>query len=161
MKLNPLRLNKKDFQSFLKDLAKDHDLFAPVRLAEGVSVYKKIDPAEEIDLDAANPQKPVKEVFFPQSEAMLRFEKVDDRQQVTSTDEIKKPRVVLGARACDIQAISLLDDVFLGKEYTDVYFLQKRKSTLLVGFACNHPLSTCFCASTGGGPFTREGSDLF
>jgi hypothetical protein len=45
MKLKPLKLNKKDFQSFLKDLAKDYDLFAPVRLAEGVSVYKKIDPA--------------------------------------------------------------------------------------------------------------------
>jgi sulfhydrogenase subunit beta (sulfur reductase) len=161
MKLKPLKLNKKDFQSFLKDLAKDYDLFAPVRLAEGVSVYKKIDPAEEIDLDSSNPQKPVKEVFFPQSEAMLRFEKAENRQRVTSTDEVKKPRVVLGARACDIQAISLLDDVFLGKEYTDVYFLQKRKTTTLIGFACNHPLSTCFCASTGGGPFTREGSDLF
>ena len=24
-----------------------------------------------------------------------------------------------------------------------------------------HPLSTCFCSSTGGGPFLREGSDLF
>jgi sulfhydrogenase subunit beta (sulfur reductase) len=161
MTSDPLRLNKKDFQPFLKELAKDHDLFAPVRLAEGVSVYRKIDPADEIDLDASNPQKPVKEVFFPQSEAMLRFEKVENRHKVTSTDEVKKPRVVLGARACDIQALSLLDDVFLGKEYTDVYFLKKRQSTALVGFACNHPLSTCFCASTGGGPFAREGSDLF
>jgi sulfhydrogenase subunit beta (sulfur reductase) len=30
-----------------------------------------------------------------------------------------------------------------------------------MGMACNHPLSTCFCSSTGGGPFAREGSDLF
>src|SRR5512139_795558 len=161
MKVNPLKLNKRDFQTFLTDLAKDHDLFAPVGLAEGVSVYRKIDPAEVIDLDASNPQKPVKEVFFPQSEAMLRFERVENQHRVTSTHEIRRPRVVLGARACDIQAVSLLDDVFLGKEYTDVYFLQKRKTTTLIGFACNHPLSTCFCSSTGGGPFTREGSDLF
>ncbi len=161
MKLKPLKLNKKDFQSFLKDVMNDHDLYAPVRLAEGVSIYKKIESQGEIDLESYNTQKPVKEVFFPQSEAMFRFEKVEDRHRVTSTDEVKRPRVVLGARACDIQAISLLDDVFLGKEYTDVYFLQKRTSTTLIGFACNHPLSTCFCASTGGGPFNREGSDLF
>ena len=161
MKVTPLKLNKKDIQSFLNDVMKDHDLYAPVRLAEGVSVYKKIESQGEIDLESYNTQKPVKEVFFPQSEAMFRFEKVENRHRVTSTDEVKRPRVVLGARACDIQAISLLDDVFLGKEYTDVYFLQKRTSTTLIGFACNHPLSTCFCASTGGGPFAREGSDLF
>jgi len=161
MKFEPLKLNKNEFQSFLKELAKDHDLFAPVRLAEGVSVYRRIDSTDEIDLDAFNPQKPLKEVFFPQSEAMLRFEKVENRHRVTSADQIKKPRVVLGARACDIQAVSILDDVFLGKEYTDVYFLKKRQSTTLIAFACNSPLSTCFCASTGGGPFDRKGSDLF
>jgi ferredoxin len=27
--------------------------------------------------------------------------------------------------------------------------------------ACDHPLSTCFCSSTRGGPFLRKGSDLF
>ena len=161
MKVTPLKLNKNNFQSFLKDVMRAYDLYAPVRLAEGVSVYKKIESQGEIDLESYNTQKPVKEVFFPQSEAMFRFDKVENRHRVTSMDEVKRPRVVLGARACDIQAISLLDDVFLGKEYTDVYFLQKRTSTTLIGFACNHPLSTCFCASTGGGPFTREGSDLF
>ena len=161
MTLKPLKLNKKDLASFLQDVMKDHDLYAPVRLAEGVSVFKKIGSLEEIDLDSSNTQKPLKEVFFPQSEAMFRFEKAENRDRVTPADEVKRPRVVLGARGCDIQAISLLDEVFLGKEYTDVYFLQKRKSTTLIGFACNHPLSTCFCASTGGGPFNREGSDLF
>jgi ferredoxin len=33
--------------------------------------------------------------------------------------------------------------------------------TTIIGMACNHPLSTCFCSSTGGGPFLRKGSDLF
>jgi hypothetical protein len=31
----------------------------------------------------------------------------------------------------------------------------------MIGMACDHPLSTCFCTSMHGGPFSRAGSDLF
>ena len=55
----------------------------------------------------------------------------------------------------------MLEEVFLGKEYTDVYFLKKRTGDHTHRNGLQHPLSTCFCASTGGGPFTREGSDIF
>jgi ferredoxin len=156
-----LRLDKKDLKSFLQSLIDQYDLYAPVKLTEGVSVYKKIDRPEEVSLTLLNPQKPLKEIFFPQSEVMFHFEKVGKRNQVTSTEEVKKERAILGARPCDIQAISILDEIFLGKDYTDVYFLQKRKLTTIMGFSCNHPLSTCFCSSTGGSPFFREGADLF
>jgi sulfhydrogenase subunit beta (sulfur reductase) len=161
MRANPAKLEKRDFQAFLQDVAEKYDLFAPVRMAEGVSVYKKIDDPGEVDLSHSNPQKPVKEVFFSQSEVMFRYEKIENRSRVTSTEEVKRERVVLGARPCDIRAISLLDQVFSGKEYTDVYYLQKRRMTIVIGLACNHPLTTCFCSSVGGGPFAREGSDVF
>jgi hypothetical protein len=63
-----LRLDKKDFRSFLQGLIETYDLFAPVQLAEGVSVYRKIDQPEEVDLTHPNPQKTAKDLFFPQSE---------------------------------------------------------------------------------------------
>ena len=156
-----LRLDKKDFRSFLQGLIETYDLFAPVQLAEGVSAYKKIDQPEEVDLSHSNSQKPAKEVFFPQSEVLLRYEKVEKRNRVTSMEEVKRERILLGARPCDIQAISILDPVFIGKEYTDVYYLKKRETTLIIGFACDQPHSTCFCSSVGGDPFLRTGSDLF
>jgi len=156
-----LKLDKKDFQPFLKNLMDEYDLFAPVRLAEGVFVYKKIDRPEEADLSASNPQKPAKEVFFPQSETMFRYEKAGKEARITSTEGVERKRVILGARPCDIQAVSLIDQVFSGKEYTDVYYANKRDATTIIGMACNDPLSTCFCTSMNGGPFAREGSDLF
>lgn len=158
-----LRLDKKDLRPFLQSLIDGYDLYAPVQLTEGVSVYKKIDidDAGAVDLTQLHPQKPMKEVFFPQSEAMLRYERVENRDQVSSTEEVKRERVIFGARPCDIEAISILDEVFSGKDYTDVYFLEKRKKTTIIGLACDHPLSTCFCSSAGGGPFIRKGSDLF
>ena len=156
-----LKLDKKNFIPFLQSLMDEYDLFAPVQLAEGVSVYKKIDQPEEVDLSIANPQKPAKEIFFPQSETMFRYEKAAKENRVTSTEEVKRKRVLLGARPCDIQAFSLMDQVFAGKEYTDTYFVNKRKATTIIGMGCDHPLSTCFCSSLNGGPFHREGSDLF
>ena len=156
-----LKLNKKDLRAFLQGLIDEYDLFAPVQLTEGVSVYKKIDFPEEVDLTSPNPQKPAKEVFFPQSETMFQYDKTGKQNRVISSEEVKRKRVIFGIRPCDIEAISILDDVFGGTEYTDVYFLNKRRATTIMGMACNDPLSTCFCSSTGGGPFHRKGSDLF
>jgi NAD-dependent dihydropyrimidine dehydrogenase PreA subunit len=155
------KLDKKDFKPFLQSLMVEYDLFAPVQLAEGVAVFKKIDRPDEVDFSSSNTQKPAKEVFFPQSETMFRYEKTGKQHQVTSTEEVERKRVILGARPCDIQAVSLIDQVFSGKEYTDVYYVNKRKATTIIGMACDHPLSTCFCSSMKGGPFHREGSDLF
>jgi len=156
-----LKLDKNELKPFLQSLIEDYDVYAPVELKEGVSIYKKIDQPEEINLNLLNPQKPVKEVFFPQSEVMLRYERAGKRSQVALMEEVVRERVIFGARPCDIQAISVIDEVFLGKDYTDVYFLHKRKASTIIGIACNHPLSTCFCSSTGGDPFSRKGSDLF
>jgi ferredoxin len=161
MSLKPATLNKKEFGSFLKQVMQTYDVIAPVELAEGVSAYRKIESPDEVSLVSHNTQKAVKEGFFPQSEVMFRYEKEGNRTHVTSTEEVNRPRLILASRPCDIQALSMLDQVFSGKEYNDVYFLKKREMTTLVGFACNQPLSTCFCTSTGGGPFTREGSDIF
>ncbi len=139
----------------------DCDLYAPVQLAEGVSVFKKIDQPGEIDLTQLLSQKPAKDLFFPQSEVMFHYEKVGIQNQIHSTEEVKKERILFGARPCDIEAISIIERVFVGEEYTDVYFLQKRKKTTIIGLGCNQPLSTCFCSSAGGDPFLRAGSDLF
>lgn len=155
------KLDKKDFKPFLQSLMDEYDLFAPVQLAEGVSVFKKIDHPDEVDLSHPNSQKPAKELFFPQSETILRYEKVGEQNQMTSTEELKRERILFGARPCDIEAISVLEKVFVSEEYTDVYFLEKRKKTTIIGLGCNHPLATCFCSSAGGDPFLRAGSDLF
>jgi ferredoxin len=155
------KLDKKDFKNFLKDLMETYDLFAPVQLTEGVSVFKKIDHPEEVNLSQLVPQKSAKEVFFPQSEVMFRYEVMANQSPIVSEQKTERERILLGARPCDIEAISIIEKVFVGKDYTDVYFLEKRRKTTIITLACNHPLTTCFCSSTGGGPFRKDGSDLF
>jgi ferredoxin len=154
------KLDKKDFKPFLQGLIDRFDLYAPVKAAEGVSVYQKIARPEEVNFDLLNPQKPLKEVFFPQTEVMFCYQKAGKKNQVTSTEDVNRERVIFGARPCDIEALSMIEEVYCGKEYTDVYFSNKRKATTIIGMACETPLSTCFCTSTGGSPFVRKGSDI-
>ena len=139
----------------------EFDLYAPVSLVEGVSVFKKIDHPKEVDLTQPLTQKPAKEIFFPQSESMLTYKRAGKQPLVTSMEEVKRERVLLGARPCDIEAISIIEKVFVSEPYTDVYFLEKRKKTTIIGLGCHQPLSTCFCASAGGSPFRKDGSDIF
>jgi ferredoxin len=156
-----LKLDKKDFQSFLQGLMGQYQLFAPVQVAEGVAVYKKIEDPSEAALLPINPRKPAKEVFFPQSETMFQYEKIGGQSKVSSTEKVERERILLGARPCDLEAVSLLDEIFQGKEYSDPYFINKRQTTTVIGMGCSQPLSTCFCSSMGGGPFSRNHSDLF
>lgn len=154
-------LEKKDLPAFLQDLMEHFDLYAPVRLTEGVSAYQRVtDHPEEIDLSRAS-RKPLKEIFFPQSEMMFHYERRAGRTEVLIPQDSGRDRVALGGRPCDIQAILLLDLVFGANAPPDVYYLEKRNRTTIVALACHAPLSTCFCNVVGGGPFRREGSDLF
>lgn len=155
-------LQKKDLPAFLQDLIEHFDLFAPLRLTEGVSVYQRVtDHPEEIDLSLPNLRKPLKEVFLPQSEVMFHYGRRGGRTEVSISEESGRERVAFGARPCEIQAILLLDLVFAAKDPPDVYYLEKRNRTTIVGLGCHAPLTTCFCNVVGGGPFRREGADLF
>lgn len=156
-----LRLDKKDFEKFLADLLEEFDLYAPASVAEGVSVFKKIDRPKEVNLNQPLTQKPAKEVFFPQSESMLNYKRTGKQPEIISMEEVKRERILLGARPCDIEAISVIEKVFVSEPYTDVYFLKKRRKTIIIGLGCNQPLSTCFCTSAGGGPFLKTGADIF
>jgi ferredoxin len=77
-----------------------------------------------------------------------------------STEKVTQKRVLLGVRPCDARANLLLDNVFAAEDYEDVYYTNKRENTVIIGLGCRQPLSTCFCTSFGGGPFSKEGLDI-
>ena len=91
------RLDKNDFEPFLQSLMDHYDLYAQVQVAEGVSVYKKIDRPEEANFSLLNPQKPLKEVFFPQTEVMFGYKKVGEKNEVIPAGEVKRE---IGRASC-------------------------------------------------------------
>lgn len=151
---------KKDVARFLARLLKDYTVYAPTRVA-GVVSFREISSPDDVDWDTVVTRKPPKEVFFPETEVLFSYEQADGGLALRSTEAVETERIVWGIRPCDVRALMVQDAVFDTPDARDVYFVHKREKTTLVGIGCNEPLATCFCTSLGGGPFEKQGLDLF
>ncbi len=65
-----------------------------------------------------------------------------------------------GVRACERQALSILDRVFLENEHVDSGYAARRRDTFIVAVNCTTSSPACFCASMGTGPEHRGDFDL-
>jgi len=153
------KLDKEDFKPFLQGLIERFDLYAPVKAAEGVSVYQKITRPEEVNFDLLNPQNPERGLLPPNRGDVL-LSKVWEKEPGHLHRGHQKRESHFRSPALRHRGLSMIEEVYCGREYTDVYFSNKRKATTIIGMACETPLSTCFCTSTGGSPFGRKGSDI-
>jgi sulfhydrogenase subunit beta (sulfur reductase) len=66
----------------------------------------------------------------------------------------------IGARSCEIEAISILDKVFNTNEYSDPIYNSMRGNVFIVAVNCTKPGGTCFCASMKTGPKVKTGFDI-
>jgi ferredoxin len=133
-----------------------------------------VESADEIvrgveDLDRlVNTRQAPKELFFPRSEVLFSYRD----GKVIPEDLPKERRIVFAMRPCDARSAVLLDHVFDVEpapaesasadpaSVQDPYYVNRRRNTVLMGLACNRPMSTCFCTSVGGSPFSTDGLDL-
>jgi len=66
----------------------------------------------------------------------------------------------IGIRSCDLNAIQILDNVFLGGPHTDNIYGERRRNNFILAVNCTEAGGTCFCASMGTGPKNEHGFDL-
>jgi sulfhydrogenase subunit beta (sulfur reductase) len=70
------------------------------------------------------------------------------------------PLALIGVRPCDLHAMKLQDGVYLREGSVDPRYARIRKSVFVMVVQCTVTSDTCFCGSTGTGPFADEGFDL-
>lgn len=147
---------KPDLAKLIDGWRTEATVYGPVRQGDIVA-FQRLTGPEDGDLYlSANTRYPPKSLFLPQSEAMFRAEE----SGLEPVEAASGNRVVLGIRPCDARACQLLDGVFVGAEYTDPYWSEKRRQTALVALGCTDPCETCFCTSVGSGPFDGRGADV-
>ncbi|MHB8985438.1 MAG: 4Fe-4S dicluster domain-containing protein [Eubacteriales bacterium] len=154
-----MKISKNDLAGFLNSLMSEYEVYAPVKDGGKVD-FQKIKSGEQAYLQYGNSKRPPKSILFPQSEKMLCYEVTREGVRVEECcDEAKK--VIFGIRPCDARSFTMLDSAFKNDQYQDPYYYKRRGNSVVVGFGCNNPCSTCFCTSVGCGPFDTEGSDVF
>jgi len=86
-----------------------------------------------------------KSVFFPIRETMFNYDK-----ECTEDARTEEQPTIIFLRACDINAINVLDMMFLENGgYQDCYYKRRRENVKIFLLECPRPFADCFCASMG------------
>ncbi|MFC1887538.1 4Fe-4S dicluster domain-containing protein [Candidatus Cloacimonadota bacterium] len=157
------KIKKTALNDFIEFLKEDFRVFAPVEEGNR-STFKQIESALEIDHSLCNTSTSPKDIYFPQAEILFQYNK----EGIKVPEITEKPVAIWGLRNCDTKSFQMLDKVFGNAYqmpdkdmYKDPYWIQKYRDSIIFNQACNEPLSTCFCNWFEGGPFHKDGADVF
>jgi len=115
--------------------------------------------------DWANGPQAIKPLLFtPREKLWHSSQSADGTISFKTADANLKPLAIIGARACDIAAMRIQDQHFLQQQFVDPYYQARRENLLIIAVNCSSPADTCFCHSTGDGPFNnadiKDGADI-
>jgi formate hydrogenlyase subunit 6/NADH:ubiquinone oxidoreductase subunit I len=146
-------IKKADLKRWLSRISERVQLYVPQR-RHGGDVVLGPWGAGELELRYGRLLESPKRLLLPQADPLFRFE----GYRVEGLFD-ERERVLFGVRPCDAAAMAILDQ-FFEEHFPDPHYLARREHLALIVLACNEPEATCFCPSTGTGPFARSGFDV-
>ena len=138
-----LKIAKERLTDLYAKINESMGLFIPVKDAGEVN-YAVWGEGKEVSLETLKTVKSPKNMFFPQTENMMKFKTEGKNIEVIDVRSEKDPFVLFGVKACDYKAIEVLDKVFLA-DPVDTYYQLRREATTIVTLACSKPEESCFC----------------
>ncbi len=101
-----------------------------------------------------------KKIIHPATRCFWRAKRNGDGFESLGQEREPTKLAFVGVRACDRQAIAVLDKVFLEGKYVDPTYKSQRENVFIVAVNCSQAGGTCFCVSMGTGPKATFGFDL-
>jgi ferredoxin len=153
---------KDEWLQTLETLKESYRIFMPIKDGE-YHAFALLEEGKRPDFAYQNSRLSPKSTVYPQSERMFEYSMDEDHPEAYILKEAPKdysPQAVVGIRPCDVHAFEIVKRNFDNPEFRDPWWVQRYESSVLVGLGCNEPCVTCFCSSTGGGPFDEKGLDV-
>ncbi len=141
------KISKQNLNALYTKISAKYPLFMPLKKAGQVN-YGLWAEGEEVSVETLKTVKSPKDLFFPQSENMMKFKKDGNNIEIVDVRDEKSSFVLFGVRACDYKAIEVLDKVFLA-DPVDTYYQARRQAGVVVTMACSKPEESCFCGVFG------------
>ncbi|WP_051145909.1 anaerobic sulfite reductase subunit AsrA [Anaerococcus senegalensis] len=145
-------LIKKDEAKDLFEILKSkYTIFAPKRIKNGgrycnmdTIMYENVQSFDEIEYKEKSTYS-AKEALLPMTENLFYFTEDD----YTETKQPYKKEVLVFARACDINAIKHLDDIFIKNgPFEDMFYKRRKNKVHYALLECQSDLDrNCFCVS--------------
>lgn len=82
------------------------------------------------------------------------------RERILGGDVPELKRLVVGAKACDLRALQVLDKALINADFVDPCYAAWRRNTTIVTVDCAEIGASCHCNLVGGKPYAEEGFDL-
>jgi len=142
-------IDRKKWDKKLEELLESHYVFAPVPNEFSLD-YEVLTPSmiPLISYNKPKPASPLKIFFTPVKE------------NVTASIKSEKPRIIIGAPNCDIEALGILDEIYLDESFEDIFYRKRRENTLLIGSDCFDTQEHCHCTTYGVKPWIENRADL-
>jgi sulfhydrogenase subunit beta (sulfur reductase) len=99
-----------------------------------------------------------KRFVLPQHEALLNVRRRDGSFAMPTARQPERPMAFVGARACELRALTVLDRVLDDPVHPDPRYVGRRTGTFVAAVTCGVPSATCWCTSIGGSP--QPGADV-
>ena len=145
-----LKIAKENLNALYAKINESMGLFIPIKKAGEVN-YHVWGEGKEVSLETLKTVKSPKNMFFPQTENMMKFKTDGKNLEIIDVRESFNQRrsfVLFGVKACDYKAIEVLDKVFLA-DPVDSFYQDRRQRTTIVTLACSKPEESCFCGVFG------------
>lgn len=144
-----IKLNRENFDKGLKLLKSGYKIFAPVTTPfKGVysdtdlTKYEEISSIEDIEFNKKSNFSP-KEVILPITQTLFYF-----TEKEYKTSDIDDKKLIIFLRACDINGIKRLDEIYLNNGIEkDYYYERLRAKVKFVLIGCKESFRNCFCVS--------------
>ena len=145
-----LKIAKENLNALYAKINETMGLFIPIKKAGEVN-YHVWGEGKEVSIETLKTVKSPKNMFFPQTENMMKFKTDGKNLEIIDVRESFNERrsfVLFGVKACDYKAIEVLDKVFLA-DPVDSFYQDGRQRTTVVTLACSKPEESCFCGVFG------------
>ena len=141
------KIAKENLSALFQSIAENQELYLPVEVSGQVN-FKAWTQDANVSLETLKTVKSPKDAFFPQSENLYTVQREGKKLSIEPQALKEQNFVVLGMKACDIQGVKVLDNVFLS-DPIDSFYAARREHGTIVAMACHEPEESCFCKAFG------------
>jgi len=142
------RLKDSKWSEHLAEILREFTVFAPIK-KENSTDFEEITDKKigNIYYGGNTPTTPLKAFFFP------------IKENVVATKQ-KESRIILGVPNCDLAALELLDNIYLGGDFEDNCYKENRDNTIIFGKDCDTVKESCHCTAYGIKPYSEKNCDV-
>ena len=144
------QLSKEKANGIFQQWAEKYDIFAPVVMeGEGcfsdtdIIRYAKVTDLDEIEWNKKSDYS-FKEILLAINETLFYF--TEDQTTVPKGPE---KDILIFLRACDLNAVKRLDEIYLKNGFEDFYYARVRQHAKFILMGCESTCASGFCVSMG------------